>query len=372
MARRSERKRPKVKYAERKLQHSYGHRGDTGKYGNIYNVNDVSVWKPDAGEHELCIIPYQVTDPKDSLYRTKNPDLNPPFTEEEIKEDNCWDHKLTVLIHTNIGVNQDAVVCPRTFREACPICEERDRLIKADAEDREIGALSPMKRAVYNIFCFDSQKEMEKGVQIWEAPHQSIEDTLSELYRDKRTGELRVYTVPEEGWNVFFERKGTGLNTEYRQVSIVERRKEDEFTEKELDELYEQAYNLEEIIEVKSYDELYKMFHGSFAMNEEDNEEEEKPSRFSRFRGRRAATEEEDEAAVEEEKEERPRGRGQSRRKKEEEDELIIPEKYEECFGIQNQELEECDDCPQEVWEACLEKCEERVKERSKSRRGRR
>jgi len=346
------RSRPSTEDMEDQHQHSYDHRGDTGKYGNIYK-EDVVVWWPagsDKGtEHEFCIVPY--LSKENTVFRIKNPDFNAPFSDKKLKEGQAWAHKLTVLIHGSIGVNKDNVLCLRTFRESCPICEDRDRLIKesddSKAMQEQISALSPAKRAIYNVFIFDSEDEMKKGVQVWESPHQSIEDALSELYVDRRTGEKKYFTIPEEGWNICFEKRKE--NPHYRRVEILKRKKQDEFSEKELGELYDMAHNLEEIIDIKSYDELKEMHLGP--KKEEEKEEkkeretEERPERTSRFRG--------------EEREETKK------------DGKEVPEEYKDCFGVQNGELEKCEDCPKKVWEDCYRKCEEakKPKERETGRR---
>jgi hypothetical protein len=184
-------------------------------------------WKPEEGEHEICIVPYMIRE--NSIFR-QTLNFNYCFSEEALREGRAWPYKLSLLIHME---KQEWSICPHTIQQQCPKC-------RIDAGGR-------VKRAVYNIFCFDTEEEKAKGVQIWFAPHSSIEDVLAELHVDKRTGKKRFYTIPEEGWNVYFERRGKGLDTEYRQVSIVERREEDQFSEEEYDQLYDQAWDLDEI-----------------------------------------------------------------------------------------------------------------------------
>jgi len=342
------RTRPKVADMDDGMKHSYDHRGDLGKYANIYK-EDVETWRPDESEHELAVFPYKLEE--NSVFRLKNPDMNLPFSDEKLKAGEAWSHKLTILIHYSVGVNKDAVVCPRTFREACPICEKRDKLIREDTEKNKgiIQNLSPAKRAIYNVLIFDSDKELKKGIQIWEAPHSSIEDVLSERCVSMRTGEKKYFTIPEENWNVYFEKKGKGLSTEYRRVEIVERRKEDEFSEKELDQLYEMAYNLEELVEYRSYDAIREMLRGTSEIEETVKEEapwEEEPEQESRFRGRGdpPASEKED----------------------------AIPEQYASCYGIQYNQLDKCEDCPKELWMDCGKEFEKRKNERKSEDKGRR
>jgi len=329
------RRRPDVKGMRRRVEHSYDHRGQTGRYGNIYLPDvDVTIWKPGAGEHEFCVIPFFVDCKENSRFR-KNPDLNLPFTEEEIKDGETFDYKLSVLIHTNIGINSDTVLCLRTLNEACPICEERDR-IDPDDEDA-LRALGISKKALYNVACFDSDQEFNKGTQIYEAPHASIEDTLSELARkpDRQTGkkQYKDYTIPEEKYNVFFERLGTGLSTEYKQVEIVDRRDQDEFTEQELTAAYEGAYNFEEIINARTYEELYKMLHGV-----EVGEEVPAGGTEERFRGR-------------------DRDRGDDRDRGADNGAVVDDGTAEdsefECFGKSNNNIEACENCNSDRFDRC-------------------
>ena len=364
----SKRGRPNVDNMRGRTQHSYDHRGQTGKYGKMYK-EDLPMWSADANEHEVCIIPFSIGSGKNSEFRN-NPDLNMPFSKDELKE-GAFDYKLTVLIHHGIGPNEDAVLCLRTIGKSCPICEERDRLTKEDpdAYKEEISGLNPWKRALYNIICFDSDKEFDKGVQVWEAPHASIEDVLSELSKkpNRRTGEIehKDYQIPEERWNVFFERVGKGISTEYKQLEILERKKSDEFTDKEIDQLYKDAYDFEDLIEIKSYDELYEMQHGI----KPDGEAKEEPverGRGGRSGGRGRDTDE----GGKEETTVRGRGRGDRSRGSEEEKTSTRggrrPSSGQdkdsgkpECFGAECNQKDECEKCSSEMFDACYKKSKE-------------
>lgn len=364
----SSRPRPSLEGMEEQVEHSYQHRGESGKYGNIYK-EDVKIFRPKETKHEVCIVPWQVKE--NSEFRTLNPDFNKPFDSGKLKSGEAWPHKLTVLIHGNIGANQDNVLCLRTLKRECPICIRRAGVYdqadaegnkeKADALKKQADALGPSKRAIYNVFCFDNEEEMKKGVQIWEAPHQSIEDVLSGLWKDERTGEKRYYMVPEEGWNVYFKKEGKGLGTKYTSVQIVKRQERDEFNEEELEDLYSAAYNIEELIEVKTPAEIKELMSG---MSEEEasllqdgdepspEREQEPPQeeepRTSRFRGGKGK-----------EEPEKPKGRTPAKESPEGE----IPEEYAECFGVQcNQRDPECESCPEKVFEMCYKETNKKGK----------
>ena len=53
---------------EDSYEHSYDHRGDTGKFGSIFS-EDVGQWKVSADEHELCIVPYVSKLEENSIFR---------------------------------------------------------------------------------------------------------------------------------------------------------------------------------------------------------------------------------------------------------------------------------------------------------------
>ncbi len=353
----SKRRTPKAKDRKERLQHSRDHAGQMGKYAKIY-TEDVPLWTPSSDDHEVAIIPYLV---KENTSFRKNPDLNMPFSGEELENGRSYDHKLTALIHYGIGVNEDHVLCLRTVGKPCPICEDAERLKRDDPDDKDgISDRTPAKRALYNIVVFDSEKEFGKGIQVWESPHKSIEDVLAEdesVKKSRETGEVeeKDYGWPEEGWNVCFTRKGKGKNdTEYKSIKIEKRTSKQEFTRDELDELFAGAYNFEDIIEVKSYDEIYEMHHGTapgespFSGDDKERGEDtdgdgkedtrDTQESTSRFRGEDKDTEPEEE--------EKPRGT----RKPKSEDKCPVKDG---TFGESCNTLSECDDCVDDTFDAC-------------------
>jgi len=355
------RSRPSKEKMRERTQHSYDHRGQSGKFADIY-TEDLPMWKPSVGQHELMIVPYLFEGKENSVFRT-NKDINQPFSDEELDKKDSFDYKLTIFVHNNIGVNEDSFLCLRTVGEACPICEHRAKLEKEDPDlhEKEISSLWPSKRALYNAVVLDTDKTIGEGLQVYEAPHPSIEDPLSEeaKKRDRRTGEIehKDYTIPEEGWNACFERSGTGRSTEYKQVEILERQKDQEFTEKELDEFYEQAICFEDVIEIKTYDELFEIYHG--VKSEDMATDTTNRERGGRERGGRDRAGKKDD---EQEKTTSRRGRTRSEETKP------------ECFGIKCNMLDECEKCSEKMFDACLDEFEKSKKEKegesSSGRRG--
>ena len=392
MVKKRDRRRPNRERVRESAQHSYDHRGETGLYGSIYK-EDVPEWVPSNDEHEVVLIPYEIQGGKNSLFRNK---WNKPFNKQDLKDGELWDYKLTILVHGNVGPNKDNVLCLGTFDQPCPRCEEvatlyekKTRLEDQDKSTKEIekliGGLAKRKRALYNIVCLDSKKERKKGIQLWQAPHASIEDALTEKARNKKTGEIIPYGFPEEGFNIYFEKEGSGLGTKYTAVDLVESDVEDD----ELDDWYEEAYDLEDIIEVLSYDEFYKKCYGSSPgedseEGEETEEEEERSPRGKKGRKKRYQEEDEDEKEEkdsddneeeeeedekparkrrnkkvkedEDEEEEEPKSRSRKRRQKVQEDAKNEKDNDDkpECFGVEFGALEDCEDCDDDLYKQCM------------------
>jgi hypothetical protein len=373
---------PSAESLREQYDHSYDHRGDSGMFGSFF-IEDVDEWSPADDENEVAIVPYLVTE--NSQFRKLNPDLNRPVSDAALKDKEGWVYKLTALVHSNVGPNKDRAICPRTLKLPCPFCELRDQLrdelakLKAKGRsdvnlEKRISELGASKRAIYNIIGFNSRKDRERNLMVWTAPHASIEDVIIDRARDKRTGEYKYFSVLEENWNVYFKKTGKGLNTEYSEVDLLDRRKEDRFTNEEAEKLLANAYVLDDIVEVKTYDEFYELLHGvppgagttdRGASSTEERTEELRDERRSR--------------STREEPEERPRdrgGRGSGRteaplRGRERELEKASDESGKpECFALEFNQRQECEDCVSDTFKACMKASDESSKQGSPARGG--
>lgn len=383
----TKRRGPSLETMKQQMDHSYEHRGETGMFGNIFS-KDVAEWKPADESNEIAIIPFLCKE--NSEFRKRNPDLNVPFSDKELKEEDAWAYKLSVFIHGNIGPNKDQKLCLKTLKERCPVCELRDELREElgklkdkgrtdkDLEER-VQALGASKRCLYNIISFNSKKDREKGIMVWSAPHASIEDVIVDRAKDRRSGEYKYFNVIEENWNIAFDKKGKGLNTEYLGVDVIDRRKEDDFTEKEVSTLIFSSHILDEIVEVTPYEQLYELLHGT--------KPEEAPIKEDAEVDRRSRRGIPDDAQVS-----RGRDRGRSKLEEAEPSESNLPPAEEkpsafsdpeavlpECFGIEFNQRNECEDCESVTFKACMKETDTKSKapkedkprvERS-SRRGR-
>jgi len=120
-----------------------------------------------------------------------------------------------------------------------------------------VKSLNTSRRTIYNIIVYDTEKEEDKGVQVWEVAHWFMERHLTPLAKDPRTAELLPFTDPDEGKSIAFERQGSGqTGTSYLGHKFVDR----EYVIP--DEILDSVYCLDELVQQTSYEELYEAYWG--------------------------------------------------------------------------------------------------------------
>ena len=125
----------------------------------------VEFFKPEKGNNELDIIPFEMTATK-SIPDGKNGSL-------DLQKGDLWSCR-TIYVHRNIGSEEKSYICPRTVKKPCPICEARAALMKsANATDEEIDALKYQVKDLFNVIDLTSK---EKEIQILEFSHYNFRD----------------------------------------------------------------------------------------------------------------------------------------------------------------------------------------------------
>jgi hypothetical protein len=222
----------------KRTEESFGRKDSSGKYKNIFKEGtDVKLWKCTEDFHSLDIIPFLAG---------KNHPQEKPGTATYLVD--LW-------VHQRVGPNEDSYVCPaRNYSERCPICEYANTLRSQGASDEEIRAISPKRRVVYNVVCYDTAKEEQKGVQIWEASHFLTEKNFLAISRSPRGGGFIPFADPDDGKTVSFTREGSGINTKYLGFQFSDR----DYVIS--DETLDEARVLDDLIHVPSYEELKEVF----------------------------------------------------------------------------------------------------------------
>ena len=130
-----------------------------------------------------------------------------------------WDVKkgldpwhLFIWIHRNVGPDNGTYLCLEKMKgEACPLCEARH----VSAE--EAKALQVSKRAVAWVIDRDNERA---GPQVISMPIKTLFRDINNRSMDKSAGLIRI-DHHEHGYDVTFSREGTGLKTDYSNVTIA-------------------------------------------------------------------------------------------------------------------------------------------------------
>jgi hypothetical protein len=305
---------------------NYANKDNSGRFGGIFEESKragVQFFKCKEDDHEIFIVPYIVGEQHPRLKAGK------------------VDFLLDVFVHRKVGINEDSVIClNRTYKEPCPICEYQAQLKAADDPDEAlIKSLNPTRRNIFNIVCCDSQKEIDKGIQVWDVSQWLFTNPLEELAHKKKGGGEVMYADIDEGKIISFRKKGSGVtSTEYTAFEFKDR---DEIP----DEILEAAHCLDELIHKPEYDEVATLFFGN-------EEKEEKPPVKAK-----------EKAKEKEEEEEKPPVK-KTLSKKEEPKDVPDPgaEEVTECpggaaFGTDYNEYDECGEC--DVRKQCAAKKDE-------------
>lgn len=196
---------------------------------------DIEEWKPKEGPNYINIIP--PSDPE-ALFGYK------------------------VYVHYRVGGGPDHFFCPKAMHnEPCPICEERQRLIKKLGPNQdytqEIKDLFPSVRVLYMIVDTTDEKEIEKGIQVWIAPYDSVQKKgIAPLCNQRRGkgGPIDI-TDPKLALDVCFTKEGKLKNdTKYYGFNTVE-------SKINAEEFYnERPDNFEDVLVFESYENINKTF----------------------------------------------------------------------------------------------------------------
>jgi hypothetical protein len=236
----------------------------------------------DKGPYHLDILPYIVS----------------VDTHPEAEKGEQW-YQRTYFSHYGIGPEEKAVVCPKTIKKPCPICEHVKELYNSDDEsDRKLaGEIKAKERELYNVIDLNDQ---DKGVQLFEMSYHNFGKALDEEIQEGDE-ELGDFAELEGGLTLVttFRKKKLGQNTffEARKIEFEEREEYDE-------SILEDVYDLDTLFTFKSYEELQKELFGLADVEEAEEPEEEaeeKPKRKFNKAGKKSGKKK-----VEEEPEEDP------------------------------------------------------------------
>ena len=322
-----------VKKTKKSLKNRYEEDYKTRDSGGIQSARlidasgyeDVEWFSIKSGINEIDIIPYEISS-------KKHP--------QKISAGEL-DYKLDFWAHKFVGASEGNYVClKKTYGKPCPICEEIQKMIDSDEynwKDDAVRSLTAKRRIVYNVV--DLSEEDEK-IKLFETSHFEFQKEIIEEAESTADaeGEFITFADLEGGYTIKFrgsEREGDFRGSfKPKSFKFIERDPYDE-------DILKEAYPLDDMLIVLSYDEIKNAFFGIEVDDEDEQEENEKPARKSRTKQEKNKQEDDEEAKP-------------VRKRK-------TKKASNECpaggdFGKDCDELEECKDC--EIWDKCSEEFE--------------
>jgi hypothetical protein len=94
----------------------------------------------------------------------------------------------TFFIHRGIGPSEDSYVClAKTYKEACPICEYRAKMVKrSDTDPKLLKDLEPKERQLWWVM---DLSDTGKGWQLWEISYHLFGKLLDKRVRERDADE---------------------------------------------------------------------------------------------------------------------------------------------------------------------------------------
>lgn len=196
--------------------------------------DDYKTWTPKKGPNAVRILP-------------------PTF-------DDADHYGINVFVHYSIGPSKAAVLCLQQMEnKRCPICEARNRALKLGDEE-EAKDLRATKRVL--VWMLDRNDEA-RGPMLWSMAYTLDKDFCS-LAKDPQSGEICPLDHPEDGHDIYFDKTGEGLQTQYGGKKLA--RRSSSVSEQFLDYIEERP--LPECLINRTYDEVKELYEGGPAEEE--------------------------------------------------------------------------------------------------------
>jgi hypothetical protein len=315
-------------------ENSRKQKAQSSQYGYLNLPQGATLFKEEPDSKVMMdFLMYEITD-------KHHPDLS-----ENLVVGDLW-YRKPFKVHRNIGVDNEAVVCPTSIGKPCPICEYRSKRIKEGAPKEEVDPLKASQRDLYVVVPIDNKK-YEAKPHIWDISQFNFQKMLNdEIGEDE---DRAVFSDMEEGLTlkIRFGSKTIGSSkafAETTRIDFLERdKKYDEKTLKEIP-------NLDEVLNIMDYKQLeLKFMEISDDDTEDEDVKEEKPK--GKFASKEADDEEDEEEATRDKK-----GKGEKSRRTvssgaDKESSIGCPSGH--VFGVDCEKHDDCDSCDE--WDKCYD-----------------
>lgn len=232
-------------------------RQSTGNTNNYLKLpKDMKLYIPTPGKTEkFDVIPYKVS--------IKNhPDLHEGFP---TVGDN-W-YRFPFKTHKDVGADNETVICPKTFKDPCPVCEHKTERSKAGAEQDELKGYYAKDRDLFAIIP-KAHKKLDEEVHIMDMSWWLFQKYLNKEFEENEDYEL--FPDLEEGYTLRVRwSEETFQKSTYAEAGRIDF---DPRKKPYKESILKEVPCLEKILHVLSYDELTAKFH---EMESEDEDEKE-------------------------------------------------------------------------------------------------
>ncbi len=230
-------------------------------YGYLKLPKGISIYTPTPGKTEnFDVIPYIVQD-------NKHPDISDGFP----SEGDQW-YKFPFKTHRDVGSDNDAIVCLKTFNKKCPICDHKKQRTKEGAEKEELKELAPKDRNLYLVIP-KKHKKLDEEIHILDMSWWLFQTQLNDELREKE--EYEIFPSLEEGYTleVRWKEKSFNKGNPYAEAGRIDF---DERKKPYKESILKETYDLSTLLNELTYDELHAKF---FELDEEDSADESKPKK---------------------------------------------------------------------------------------------
>jgi hypothetical protein len=237
----------------------------TSGYGYLNLPRGLGVFAPIPGKSvTLDFFPYVIT--------SKNhPDKDDKSG--RATKGSYW-YKRPFKIHRNVGAENDTVVCLSTFGKPCPICEYKIKRVKEGADKDEVKSLKPGERNLYVVNPLDSDKHEKGSLYVFDISEYLFQEFLDAEIKDA-DGVPDDFFDPEEGVSLKVRFKASTMGNskpfaDADKITVVDRAKQYKPA------FYDTAPDLDGMLTVLTYDELWAKFF-EVDKEESDDDEDETP-----------------------------------------------------------------------------------------------
>lgn len=160
-----------------------------------------------------------------------------------------------IFVHYGVGPENATVLCLSKMKhQPCPVCEYRAQLEIQGRE--EAGDYKPTRRVL--VWLLDGKAESDAdNPQAWAMPW-TFDRDISAICKDRETGELYQIDNPDEGFNIYFDKKGEKELTKYTGHQLA--KKPSSVDPKFMS--FVEKNPLPTILLWRSYEEVQRLFQG--------------------------------------------------------------------------------------------------------------